>query len=61
MEVVSKDNDGPSPSTNELPKNVSWNLAPWEAPKDSKAYSDLYVCSELKNDDEAKKRSVQQG
>ena len=61
MEVVSKDDDGPSPSANELPKNVSRNLAPWEAPKDSKAYSDLYVCSELKNDEEAKKGGVLQG
>lgn len=61
MEVIAKDNDGPKPSANELPKYVSWNLTPWEAPKGGKAYSNLYVCSELKNDDEAKKGGALQG
>jgi hypothetical protein len=61
MEVVTKDNDRPSPSANELPKYISWNLAPWEAPKDGRAYGDLYVRSKLKDDYGAEKGSVLQG
>ena len=60
MEVVAKDNDGPSPSANELPKYISWNLAPWETPKDGKAYSNLCTYSKPK-DDRAKKSGVLQG
>ncbi len=61
MEVVTKDDDCPSPSANELPKYISWNLAPREVPKDGRAYSNLYVCSKLKNNDGANKGSVLQG
>ena len=61
MEVVTKDNDRTSPGTNELPKYISGNLAPWEAPKDGRAYSDLKVCSKLKDNKGAKTGSVLQG
>ena len=61
MGVVTKDNDRPGPSANELPKYISWNLAPWEVSEDGRAYSNLYVCSKLKNNDGAKKGSVLQG
>lgn len=37
MEVVSKDDDGPGPSADELAEHISGHLPPWETPKDSHA------------------------
>jgi hypothetical protein len=62
MEVVTKDDNRTGPSANELAKYVSGNLTPREAPKDGRAYSDLQVCSKLKDNDGAKKKgSILQG